>query len=305
MDTFIALAAATLNAGTPLLLAAIGVLVCERSGVVNLGVEGLMLVAAVAGFAAVHASGSYVLGFVSGALAGMALAGFFALFAVVLNANQYASGLALTLLGAGLSAFVGLPFAGSSLPPRSADALPLLGDLPGLAPLFRLHPLVYLAWLLVLATAWFLFRTRAGLALRAIGETPASAFALGYRVRSWRVGAVLFGGLTAGLAGAYLATIYTPLWSEGMVAGRGWIALALVVFATWHPGRVVVGAYLFGGVTMLQLFLQARGLAMVPEGLSMLPYVATIVVLAVLSRDARWIRVHMPASLGQPFRPRD
>ena len=301
MDTFIALAAATLNAGTPLLLAAIGVLVCERSGVVNLGVEGLMLVAAVAGFAAVHASGSYVLGFVSGALAGMALAGFFALFAVVLNANQYASGLALTLLGAGLSAFVGLPFAGASLPPRNAEALPLLGDQPVLAPLFRLHPLVYLAWLLVLATAWFLFRTRAGLTLRAIGETPASAFALGYRVRSWRVGAVLFGGLTAGLAGAYLATIYTPLWSEGMVAGRGWIALALVVFATWHPGRVVVGAYLFGGVTMLQLFLQARGLAMVPEGLSMLPYAATIVVLAVLSRDARWIRVHMPASLGKSF----
>jgi general nucleoside transport system permease protein len=280
--------------------------VCERSGVVNLSVEGMMLVAAVAGFAAVHASGSYTLGFLAGVTAGLGLAALFALFAVGLNANQYASGLALTLFGAGVSAFVGLPYAGVNLPARSGDTWSLLSGIPWVGPmLFAQHPLVYGALLLVAAMSWFLFATRAGLILRAVGEAPEAAYALGYRVRTIRVGAVLFGGVMAGLAGAYVATIYTPLWSEGMVAGRGWIALALVVFATWHPLRLVIGAYLFGGVTMLQLHLQGEGVAFVPEWLSMLPYLATVAVLALLSRDARWIRVHMPASLGKPFDPKD
>jgi simple sugar transport system permease protein len=304
MDTAIALLAAMLNAGTPLLLAAIGVLVCERSGVVNLGVEGMMLVAAVAGFAAVAASGSYTLGFLAGAGAGTTLAALFAIFAIGLGANQYASGLALALFGAGVSAFVGLPYAGVNLPARSGDAWSWLTGIPLLGPvLFTQHPLVHVALLLVAAVYWLLFGTRAGLVLRAVGEAPEAAFALGYRVRTIRTAAVLFGGATAGLAGAYLATVYTPLWSEGMVAGRGWIALALVVFGTWHPLRVAVGAYLFGGVTMLQLHLQAEGVAFVPEWLSMLPYLATIAVLALLSRNARWIRVHMPASLGKSFDP--
>ena len=239
----LSLVAATLNAGTPLLLAAIGVLVAERSGVVNLGVEGMMLVAAVLAFACVHITGSYLVGFGVGMLAGALLAALFAAFALGLLTNQYATGLALALFGAGLSAFIGIPYSGENLPARAADGIPLLRDLPVLgAMLFSLHWLVYLSLLLVAAVAWFLFRTRAGLVLRAVGEAPESAHALGYPVRLIRLAALMFGGACAGLAGAYLSTVYTPLWSEGMTAGRGWIALAVVVFATWRPARTVLGA---------------------------------------------------------------
>lgn len=304
MEVLPALIAATLNAGTPLLLAAIGVLINERTGVVNLGVEGMMLVAAVVAFALVHVSGSYTLGFVGGAAAGALLAALFAALALGLHTNQYATGLALALFGAGLSAFIGLPYSGDNLPARGADGVPLLRELPWIGPaLFSLHPLVYLSWALVAAVAWFLFRTRGGLVLRAVGESPASAHALGYSVRGIRLAALLFSGACSGLAGAYLATVYTPMWAEGMTAGRGWIALAVVVFATWRPGRVVLGAYLFGGVTMLQLHLQGIGVQLAPQWMSMLPYVATIVVLAVISRNPRWIRLNMPASLGKPFNP--
>lgn len=296
--------AATLNAGTPLLLAAIGILVHERSGVVNLGIEGMMLVAAIVGFAAVHATGSYAVGFVCGALAGALLALVFAAFAIGFATNQYATGLALALFGAGLSAFIGLPYSGQNLPPRGADGIPLLRDLPVVGPmLFAHHVLVYGALALTIAVAWFLFRTRAGLVLRAVGESPESAHSLGYPVRSVRVGALTFGGACAGLAGAYLSTVYTPLWAEGMVAGRGWIALALVVFSTWRPARVVAGAYLFGGVTMLQLYLQGEGVQIASQVLSMTPYLATIVVLALISRNATFLRINMPASLGKPFHP--
>lgn len=304
MDAVATLIAASIAAGTPLLLAAIGILVHERSGVVNLGIEGMMLVAAIVAFAVVHDSGSYAAGFAAGALAGMALAAVFAFFALLLHANQYATGLAVALLGGGVSAFIGLPYSGLGLPARGGDGIALLRDLPVVGPIvFGHHALVYLSLLLVIAVAWLLFRSRAGLVLRAVGESPESAHALGVSVRGVRLAALLFGGACAGLAGAYLSTVYTPLWAEGMTAGRGWIALALVVFATWRPARVLIGAYLFGGVTMLQLYLQGLGVQAPSQLMSMAPYVATIVVLALISRNPRWIRLNMPASLGRPFNP--
>ncbi len=304
MDALVPLLAATIAAGTPLLLAAIGILVHERTGVVNLGIEGMMLVAAVVAFAVTHDSGSYLLGFAAGALAGAGLAAVFAFFALVLHANQYAVGLAIALLGSGLSAFIGLPYSGQGLPPRSADGIALLADTPLLGPaLFAQHALVYVSLALVAVVAWLLFRSRVGLVLRAVGESPEAAHALGLSVRGVRLAALLFGGLCAGLAGAYLATVYTPLWAENMTAGRGWIALALVVFSTWRPGRLILGAYLFGGVTMLQLYLQGQGVQIASQLMSMTPYVATIVVLALISRNPRWIRLNMPASLGKPFNP--
>jgi simple sugar transport system permease protein len=304
MDALAPLIAATLSAGTPLLLAAIGILVHERTGVVNLGIEGMMLLAAVVAFFTVHVTGSYALGFAVGALAGVLLAALFAFFALGLHANQYATGLALALFGAGLSSFIGIPLSGVSLPAREADGIPLLRDLPFVGPaLFSLHPLAYLSMALVVAVAWFLFRTRAGLVLRAVGESPSSAPALGYSVRGIRLAALLFGGACAGLGGAFLSTVYTPLWADSMTAGRGWIALAVVVFATWRPARVVAGAYLFGGMTMLQLHLQGLGVEISSQVMSMAPYAATIVVLAVISRNPHWIRLNMPSSLGKPFNP--
>jgi simple sugar transport system permease protein len=304
MNEFAALLAATLSAGTPLLLAGIGVVVSEKSGMVNLGIEGIMLVAAVAGFGAAHATGSPELGFMAGALAGALLALFFAGLTLGLMTNQYATGLALALFGAGISAFVGQPLQGESLAVRAADGIPGLRDLPLVGPaLFAQHWLVYVALAAVPAVAWFLDRTRGGLVLRAVGESPEAAHALGVPVRRVRMGALLFGGVCAGLAGAFLSIVYTPLWSEGMVAGRGWIALALVTFATWRPGRVLLGAYLFGGVTMLQFFMQGKGVEIPTQLLAMTPYLATIVVLALISRNPRWIRLNMPASLGKPFNP--
>jgi ABC-type uncharacterized transport system permease subunit len=304
MNELAALVAATLAAGTPLLLASIGIVVSEKSGVVNLGIEGIMLVAAVAGFGAAHATGLPELGFAAGALTGAALALLFATLALGLLTNQYATGLALALFGAGLSAFLGQPLQGESLSARGPDGIPLLRDLPMVGPaLFAQHWLVYFALLLVVAVAWFLHRTRAGLVLRAVGESPEAAHALGHPVRGIRFAALSFGGACAGLAGAYLSIVYTPLWSEGMVAGRGWIALALVTFATWRPGRVLLGAYLFGGVTMLQFFLQGTGAEIPSQLLAMTPYLATIVVLALISRNPRWIRLNMPASLGKSFNP--
>lgn len=304
MDAFAALIATTLNAGTPLALAALGVVISERSGVVNLGIEGMMLVAAVLGFSVVHWSGVYLLGFVAGAAAGALLAVLFAVLTLGLLTNQLATGLAVALFGAGLSAFIGRPLQGVTLPARGADGIPLLDRIPVLGPaLFASHWLTYAAIVLAAAVAWFLFRTRGGLILRGVGESPESAHALGLPVRRIRLAALAFGGACAGLAGAYLSTVYTPLWSEGMVAGRGWIALALVTFGTWRPIRVLAGAYLFGGVTMLQFHLQGLGVEVPTELLAMTPYVATIVVLALISRDPRWIRLNMPASLGKPFAP--
>lgn len=304
MDALAALIAIMLNAGTPLLLAAVGIVINERSGVVNLGTEGMMLVAAVVGFGATLLSGQYWFGLLAGAAAGTTMALLFAALAIGLLTNQFATGLALSIFGSGLAAFIGLGLQGETLPTRTADGLPLLQDLPFFGPaLFAQHWLVYVAPLLTAAVAWFLFRTRGGLVLRAVGAAPEAAHALGHPVRAVRCAAVAFGGACAGLAGAYLSIIYTPLWSEGIVAGRGWIALALVTFATWRPGRVLFGAYLFGGVTMLQFNLQGQGIDVAPQWLAMTPYVATIVVLALISRNPRWIRLNMPASLGKPFSP--
>jgi ABC-type uncharacterized transport system permease subunit len=304
MDSYALLLAATLNAGTVLALASLGLLINEKAGIVNLGAEGMMLCAALAGFATVVHTGSDWLGFAAGMGAGALLALLFGLLVIWLNTNQYATGLALSLFGAGFSAFAGTSYVQEKLPPRPDNAIAWLGDLPLVGPaLFRHHPLVYLTMALALGLIWFLYRTRAGLVLRSVGESPESAHALGYPVRRIRLLAVLAGGALCGLAGAYISIIYTPLWVEGMVAGKGWIALALTTFATWRPARVLLGAYLFGGVTMLQFHLQGIGVDVPSQFLSMLPYVATIVVLALISRNPQWIRINMPASMGKPFYP--
>jgi ABC-type uncharacterized transport system permease subunit len=304
MDAYALLLAATLNAGTVLALAALGLLFNEKSGIVNLGAEGMMLCAAVAGFAAVVHSGQDSLGFLAGMAAGGVLAAVFGVLVIWLNTNQYATGLALSLFGAGFSAFVGVPYVQAKLPERMVYEIPGLADLPFIGPaLFRQHPMVYLAIGLTLGLVWFLQRSRAGLILRCVGESPESAHALGYPVRQIRLAAVVVGGALCGLAGAYISVIYTPLWVEGMIAGKGWIALALTTFATWRPVRVLLGAYLFGGVTMLQFHLQALGMDVPSQFLSMLPYLATIVVLALISRNPQWIRVNMPAAIGKPFFP--
>ena len=303
MDTTLALlVAATLNAGTALAIAGLGLLINERAGIVNLGAEGMMLVAAIAGFATAVHTGSDTLALLAGAGAGAAMAAAFGALVIWLNTNQYASGLALSLFGSGLSAFVGIGYTQEKLGERTQFHLPVLGDLPFVGPaLFRQHPMVYIAMALTVAVAWFLYRSRAGLVLRAVGESPESAHALGYPVRRIRMAAVMAGGALCGVAGAYISVIYTPLWVEGMVAGKGWIALALTTFATWRPARVLLGAYLFGGITMLQFQLQGEGVQVASQFLSMLPYLATIVVLVAISRNAAWIRANMPASLGKPF----
>jgi len=304
MDAFALLLAATFNAGTILALAGLGLLINERAGIVNLGAEGMMLVAAIAGFATAVTTGSATLGLLAGAAAGGVMAALFGWMVIWLNTNQVATGLALSLFGGGFSAFVGVNFVQARIGQQASFHVPLLADLPFFGPaLFRQHPMVYAAVALAFGLAWFLYRSRAGLVLRAVGESPESAHALGYPVRRIRLAAVIAGGALCGVAGAYISTVYTPLWVEGMVAGKGWIALALTTFATWRPGRLLLGAYLFGGVTMLQFHLQGQGVEIPSQFLSMLPYVATIVVLVLISRNAAWIRANMPASLGKPFFP--
>ena len=297
---------ATIVAGTPLVITALGELVTEKSGVLNLGAEGIMAVGAVAGFAVAHDSGSTLAGVFAGLAAGAAMSLLFAVVTLTLMANQVASGLALSIFGVGLSAFVGKPYESASMLAVPALRLPLLADIPILGPaLFEQQALVYGSWLLLAGVAWFLYRTRAGLVLRAVGESPTSAHSIGYPVIRIRYLATVFGGAMAGVGGAFLSVFYTPLWVEGMVSGRGWIALALVVFATWRPARVLVGAYLFGGVMIMQLFLQGSGAQIdIPsQFLTSLPYWATIVVLVVISRNLQTIRLNSPVSLGQPYRP--
>lgn len=304
MDQIALLIASTLASGTPLAIAGLGLLINEKSGVLNLGAEGIMLVAAIAGFAAAHASGSDALAFVAGAAGGAALAAAFGVLVIWLNTNQYATGLAVSLFGYGFSAFVGIGYVGQKLAERTPFEVPGLAQIPFIGPaLFRHHPMVYIAIALVALAMWFLYRSRAGLVLRAVGESPESAHALGYPVRWIRLAAVMAGGALCGVAGAFLSVVYAPLWVEGLVAGRGWIALALTPFATWRPLRVLLGAYLFGGVTMAQFALQGAGVEISSQLLAMLPYLATIVVLAVISRNPTWIRINMPASLGRPFHP--
>ncbi|MFU0504867.1 ABC transporter permease [Pseudaminobacter sp. NGMCC 1.201702] len=303
MDTLIFVVVATIGAGTAIVLAAFGELVTEKSGVLNLGVEGMMLVGAVASFAATTQSGSVAVGVATGMIAGMAMALLFAFLTLTLMANQVACGLALSIFGVGLSAYFGRAYVNIVLPAQPAVAIPGLSDIPVIGPMFFNHqPMVYVSWLLLAAVWWFLYRSRIGLKLLAVGESPASAHALGLPVNAIRYGATLFGGAMAGLGGTFLAVMYTPMWVEGMTAGRGWIALALVVFATWRPLRVVLGAYLFGGITVAQLVVQSRGIEIPSQLLSMLPYLATIVVLVFISSDKQRMRLNTPASLGITFR---
>ena len=304
MEQYALLLAATLNAGTVLAIAALGLLINEKAGIVNLGAEGIMLCSAVAGFAAVVHTGNDWVGFAAGMGAGALLAAIFGLLVIWLNTNQYATGLALSVFGAGFSAFAGISYVQEKLPERPQFAVPFLSDIPLLgSALFKQHPMVYAAMAMAAVLVWFLYRSRAGLVLRSVGENPDAAHALGYPVRRIRLAAVVVGGALCGLAGAYLSVIYTPLWVEGMAAGKGWIALALTTFATWRPARVLLGSYLFGGVTMVQFHLQGIGVDVPSQFLTMLPYIATIVVLALISRNPAWIRVNMPASLGKPFYP--
>ena len=299
---FVPVVLSVISAATPLLLAATGELVTEKSGVLNLGIEGMMLVGAVIGFAVTMSTGSSILGIGAAALAGAALAFAFAILTQILLANQVATGLALAILGTGLSALVGKSYVGVALDPLPKLDLPILSGLPVIGPiLFHQDFLVYTSFALLAGVSWFLYRTHAGLALRAIGDSHDAAHAIGYRVVAIRFAAVLFGGMTSGLAGAYMSLSYTPMWAENMTAGRGWIALALVVFATWRPARLLLGAYLFGGITILQLHVQGLGIAIPSQFLSMLPYLATILVLVLISRDSARIRLNAPACLGKRF----
>jgi simple sugar transport system permease protein len=298
----VALLASTVGAATPLALASLGELVAERSGVLNLGVEGMMLVGALAGFVAGVHTGSLTVAFAAAMAAGVAMSLLFGVLALTLQTNQVATGLALTLFGVGLSAFAGRGYAGLPIAGLKGISIPILSDIPVVGPLlFRFDAIVYLSLALFVAVQWFLYRSRGGLLLRAVGESPEVAHAVGHPVVRVRYLAVMFGGAMAGLAGGYLSCALTPMWAEGLTSGRGWIALALVVFATWKPWRALLGAYLFGGVTILQLHAQGSGFPVPSEFMSMLPYAATIVVLVIICRNPRTILLNQPASLSRPF----
>ena len=292
------LVASLMVAATPILLAAIGELVVERAGVLNLGVEGMMIVGAISGFAVAVETGSPWLGFAAAAVGGAVLSLLFVALTQVALANQVASGLALTLFGLGFSALMGQGYVGVKPPPIQRLDIPGLSDLPGIGPiLFGHDPVLYLG-IAIVAGVWIMLKfTRAGLILRAVGENHDAAHALGYKVVRIRIAAILFGGACAGLGGAYVSLVRVPQWTEGMTAGAGWIALALVVFASWKPWRVLLGAWLFGGITVLQLNLQAAGVAIPVEYLAMSPYLITILVLVILSAD----KTSAPASLGRIF----
>jgi ABC-type uncharacterized transport system permease subunit len=302
MDLFLNILLGIIVAATPLVFASIGELIVERSGVLNLGVEGMMVVGAIAAFAVTYGTGSYLLGGLAGALAGAAVGGLFGVLTLSLMSNQVATGLALTMFGLGLSALIGQAYSGISLGQFPKIYIPLLADIPFVGPLlFNQDAFVYLSIALVAGVAWFLAKSRGGLILRAIGENHDAAHAIGYPVIGIRYLAVLFGGACAGLGGAYLSLVQTPLWVEKMTAGRGWIALALVVFASWRPFRVLGGAYLFGGITIMQLHSQGLGIKIDAQILSMLPYIATILVLVVISRDRMKMKLNAPACLGKVF----
>jgi general nucleoside transport system permease protein len=291
-------------ASTPLLLAAAGELVVERAGVLNLGIEGMMIMGAACGFAAAHFTGSVTIGAICGTLAGAGMAAIFAALTLGLAVNQVAAGLALTIFGIGLSGLIGAGFVGERIEAAPHLYIPLLTDIPMIGKiLFGQDAFVYGSIALVVGIWWFLYRTRAGLVLRAVGDSHASAHALGYPVLKIRTLAVLFGGACAGLGGAYLPLAYTPFFVPGMTAGRGWIALALVVFSSWKPGRVVIGAYLFGAVTILQLHAQGLGLGIPSQLMSSLPYLATVIVLVLISRGRGVAGSAAPASLGLVFVP--
>ena len=292
------------TAATPLLIAAIGELVVERSGVLNLGVEGMMVLGAVGGFAAMSLTGNPWIGVVAAIAMGALAALAFGFLTLSLAANQVATGLSLTILGLGLSGLLGVEFVGKAGTKLENISIPVLSDIPLVGPLlFGQDPIFYMSIALVIGVSWFLFRTRPGLTLRSIGDNHVSAHALGIPVLRYRYLAVMFGGACAGLAGGHLSLVYTPVWIENMSAGRGWIALALVVFASWRPARVLAGAYLFGAVSIGQLHAQALGIAIPSQFLTALPYVATIIVLVLISQNVRATLINTPAMLGRVFVP--
>jgi ABC-type uncharacterized transport system permease subunit len=302
LELFTSVALSVISASTPLLLAATGELVTEKSGVLNLGVEGMMLVGAIVGFAATLGTGSAILGIFAAALAGAAMALIFAVLTLSLLANQVATGLALTIFGIGLSALIGSGFVGQPLQPLPKLHVSALSTLPVVGPiLFGQDALVYFSFAALIGVSWFLRRSHAGLVLRAVGDSHDAAHAIGYGVIKVRYLATLFGGAMCGVAGAYFSLAYTPMWAENMTSGRGWIALALVVFAAWRPARLLLGAYLFGGITILQLHIQGFGIAIPSQFVSMLPYLATIVVLVAISSDRTRVRLNTPACLGRAF----
>ncbi len=303
-EVLIAAVLTIITAATPLVYASIGEMISEKAGVLNLGVEGMMLMGAVCGFAAVNATDSSAIGIIVGMLAGSGLSLIFAVLVLGFQATQVATGLALTIFGIGISSLIGQDLVGIAydglpkLPIPGLSAIPVAGKL-----LFNHDILVYGSFVLILVVSWFLRSTRSGLILRAVGDSHDAAHAIGYHVIRIRYMAILFGGAMSGLAGAYLSLSYSPLWIENMSAGRGWIALALVVFATWRPWRVFTGAYLFGGITILQLHAQALGIGVPAQVMSMLPYVATIIVLVLISQDHNKIKLNAPACIGKPFHP--
>ncbi len=304
MGAFESILITIITASTPLLLASLGELVTERAGVLNLGVEGMMVMGAVAAFIVAHTTGSPTLGVFGGIFAGALFSLLFGFLALTLVTNQVATGLALTILGLGLSGMIGESFVGMPGVKLEPLAIPGLSSIPFVGPvLFHQDIIFYLSIVLVFATHWFLFNTRLGLTIRSVGDNHASAHALGINVIGIRYLAVMFGGACAGLGGAYLSLVYTPQWIENMTAGRGWIALALVVFASWRPIRLLAGGYLFGAVSIGQLHAQAYGIAIPAQFLTALPYVATIVVLIIISRNRRMTLINTPASLGKSFVP--
>jgi ABC-type uncharacterized transport system permease subunit len=303
-DQLLSIILTIITAATPLLLASIGELVVERSGVLNLGVEGMMAVGAVCGFGAALITGSPLLGILAAIAAGAALSVLFGFLTLTMVSNQVATGLALTLLGLGLAGLIGESFVGQPGVKLERINIPGLTGIPFLGPiLFGQDLLVYVSILIVVAVSYVLFRTKAGLIIRAVGDSHQSAHALGYSVIGVRYLCVMFGGACAGLAGGYLSLVYTPQWVENMTAGRGWIALALVVFSSWLPWRLAIGAYLFGTITILGFSLQALGVGIPSQLLSSLPYVVTILALVVISGNRALTRANTPACLGQPFVP--
>ncbi|MGV1914129.1 ABC transporter permease [uncultured Agrobacterium sp.] len=304
MDMFQAILLTVITAATPLVIAALGELVTERAGVLNLGVEGMIVIGAVCAFAAAHMSGSPYIGILAGIAAGALFSLLFGFLTLTLVTNQVATGLALTILGLGVSGMLGESLVGVPGVKLPNIVFPVLSDIPFIGPIFFRQDLIfYLSLALVFGISWFLFKSRTGLKIRAIGDSHSSAHALGINVIRTRYLAVMFGGACAGLAGAQLSLVYTPQWVENMSAGRGWIALALVVFASWRPWRVLAGGYLFGAVTIGQLHAQAFGIGVPSQLLSALPYVATIVVLIIISHNRRTTLINTPASLGKPFVP--
>ena len=303
MESLTPLLASALSAAVPLLLASTGELVTERAGVLNLGLEGMMLLGALSSFVTVSLGGSVAVGVLVGMLCGSLAAWIFGLMTISLQANQVAAGLSLTILGTGLTSALGRPFAGSSVDTGLVPApIPLLRDLPVLGEsLFSLNVLAYVSLILIAAVGWTLHKSRLGLQIKAVGESPAIARSLGLSVNRIRYGAVLFGGALSGLAGSYYALAQFKMWQDNLTSGNGWIALALVVFATWRVLRLAAGALLFGGVTALGLYFQAINVNVSLFALASLPYVATVIVLVVLSFDPAQIHRHSPAWLGKPY----